>query len=241
MKEFRDGKIISLSEGILNNDNELRSKAKECLAIILSWSLLDFCDEPWFRGGWTKDTIHLMRHGDKLSLRPLLVTKMDPQKTPGQSGTQPPMSESVMLLHHSVLLMEIFLQESSGIDFVNGTPAGIMATRKQIIKLYKKVKWDVNETFKKSVQACIDASEANTLSSRSEQRAEFVRTLYERVIMPLQTQFEEGWNPKDPDEAITSFDYHISHQRSERGFVQTVESEVKYPNITCKTGLILYP
>ena len=63
MKGFENGESVSLAEGFFGNETELDIDGKLCLAVVLSYSLLDFCVEPWFPDGWTKNGIYLLQYG----------------------------------------------------------------------------------------------------------------------------------------------------------------------------------
>ncbi|KAI8948471.1 hypothetical protein F4801DRAFT_557012 [Xylaria longipes] len=76
MEELENGDAVSLADSLLQNDTELDFKGKSCLAVIISYSLLDYCQGPWFTGGLTRYTVHLIQQGPHLFLRPFLVTDM---------------------------------------------------------------------------------------------------------------------------------------------------------------------
>jgi hypothetical protein len=78
MKGLEDGESVSLAEGFFGNETELDIKGKLCLAVVLSYALLDFCVDPWFPDGWTKNGIYLLQYGGHLLLRPILVTYLRP-------------------------------------------------------------------------------------------------------------------------------------------------------------------
>lgn len=110
MTTYRECKPISFSKGFLENDSELAFEGKICLAVVLSFSFLDFCGKPWFPGGWKKDNLYLMQTGHNLSLQPFLVTDIKSEKR-GPSVVATIEIWDTKLLDHGILLMEIFQQE----------------------------------------------------------------------------------------------------------------------------------
>lgn len=216
LNELRSGEIVTLSQGILqsNNVGELNSRVRICLAVVLSWSLLDFCDEPWFRGGWTKDTIHMMRHNNHLCLRPLLVTEMCSPTPTGRTSTRSRMNEHLLFLHHGFLLMEIFRQEPFDTNLNIGATQDIAEVRHTLQQLYSQVNWDVHERYRQSVKACIDASQSSNPNYASESPTMLTRAFCESVIGPLQVEYEKDWGNKDPDEVIAKIKLPILQQPS---------------------------
>lgn len=216
LNELRGGEIVTLSKGILqsNSVGELSSRVRICLAVVLSWSLLDFCDEPWFRGGWTKNTIHMMQHDNNLSLRPLLVTEMCSPTHIHRTSAGGRMNENLLFLHHGFLLMEIFRQESFDANINIGATKNIAEARHMLLQLYRRVNWDVHERYRQSVKACIDASQSSISNSASESPTMLTRTFCESVIGPLQIQYEKDWGNKDPDDVIANIKLRILQQPS---------------------------
>ena len=138
MKGLENGKSVSLAEGFFGNETELDIDGKLCLAVVLSYSLLDFCGEPWFSDGWTKNGIFLLQHSGHLLLRPILVTYLRPTA----KGSQPPRVESdLKLLFHGILLMEIFKQAPLPLQMNHGKDIDIDDLRKMARKEFDAVKW----------------------------------------------------------------------------------------------------
>ena len=191
---------ISLAQGLLQNETELDFKGKVCLAVVLSYALLDFCGEPWFPGGWTKHSIHLMQINDKLVLRPALITKVSPAPQIGRNN--PLARNDLKLLCHGILLMEIFRQESLAIAVKGG---GEFASLKQSAqKSFDAIKWDVHERYRQAVEACILDERLTVLADSAGVQNDFVQMFCNAVISPLEHECEALCGQQDPDEMITS-------------------------------------
>ena len=208
MKTFEKCQPVSFAKGFLENNTELNFEGKICLAVVLSYSFLDFCGKPWFPGGWTKDMLCLMQDGDSLFLRPFLVTNV-------LLGKGKPRLEvtaralAMKLLHHGILLLEIFQQDA--LRAPAHEPGKLPVDLKNPAEEWlRSTKWDVCERYRGAVEACISgellasldvASALSTARSRDE---EFARLFCERVLAPLEADFVSQWHGQDPDRAMAT-------------------------------------
>ncbi len=233
MTAFQDCEPVSFSKGFLENAAELGFEGKICLALVLSFSFLDFCGRPWFPRGWTKDNLYLMQNGDNLSLQPFLVTNMRSEKR--QPSTKGPVEIwDAKLLDHGILLMEIFQQDSlrQGLKQPGKDPTD----QKYIAKAwFESIKWDVCEQYARAVDACINGllidnlhtswrltahNVDGPLGSQPPTPAEtldeiFARMFYDAILAPLEADFASQWPNQDPDQAISTLKLpHVGRLRS---------------------------
>lgn len=229
MEEFRCGELVTFSNGILRSDaiGELSPKVRVCLAVVLSWSLLDFYDEPWFRGGWTKDTIHMMRYENDMFLRPLLVTEMRPPVASSQPDTQPRVNEGLLFLRHGLLLVEIFRQGPADTNFDHGTRSDHEEAKGKLKKIYRDTTWGNYHKFRQSVKACIDANETDTTTPITDP-TNFAQYFCENVIEPLQHHYQQEWGSNDPDVVIADIKIPMLHQP---------HTEIPGPSSSTKVGM----
>ncbi|ORY04779.1 hypothetical protein BCR34DRAFT_54540 [Clohesyomyces aquaticus] len=193
-----EGIPMSLSDGLLGNETELGINGQLCLAVVLSYSLLDFCGEPWFPDGWTRNGIHLLQHDQQLSLRPTLVAAIRPKKLSAEVYNVP---IDIKLLFHGILLMEIFRQEPLPIDLSVVKTMGVAELRELALHQFEAMstQWGVCERYRQSVEACIEGIEAQDVWGGEES---FARVFIQKVISPLETDYVSLWGNRDPDELI---------------------------------------
>jgi hypothetical protein len=200
MKGLEGGESVSLAEGFFGNETELDINGKLCLAVVLSYSLLDFCVEPWFPDGWTKNGIYLLQHSGHLLLRPNLVTYLRPTPKCSQPSS---VSDDLKLLFHGILLIEIFKQAPLPLQMNLGKDIDIDDLRKMARKEFDTVKWGVCERFRQAVEACIEGDQGDQLDTPEDPKESFVTTFCTRVINPLETDFTSLWGDRDPDQVLS--------------------------------------
>jgi hypothetical protein len=199
MKGLEKGESVSLAEGLFGNETELDIKGKLCLAVVLSYSLLDFCWEPWFPRGWTKNSLYLLQCRGHLLLRPFLATYVRPTS----SGSQPTgVANELKLLFHGILLMEIFKQAPLSLELDLRNDIDIHDLKKVARKEFDDVKWDLCERFRQSAEACIEGYQCDKLDIQEDPEELFATTFFRRVINPLETEFTSVWGDRDPDEVL---------------------------------------
>ncbi|KAF4633983.1 hypothetical protein G7Y89_g4133 [Cudoniella acicularis] len=196
---LEDVESVSLEEGLFCNETELDIGSKTCLALVLSYSLLDFCWKPWFPGGWTKSGICLLQYSRQLLLRPTLVTYI---RQHPKSSDPSKVSSDLKLLFHGILLIEIFKQASlpSG---VNLGETVIEDFRVKARKEFDAVKWGVSEGFRQSAGACIDGFQDHKLDTSENTEESFATDFCKAVIGPLERDFISLWGDKDPDQVLS--------------------------------------
>ena len=200
MKGLEDGESVSLAEGFFGNETELDINGKLCLAVVLSYSLLDFCVEPWFPDGWTKNGIYLLQYSGHLLLRPILVTHLCPTPKCSQPSR---VSGDLKLLFHGILLMEIFKQAPLPLQMNLGKDIDFSDLRKMARKEFDAVKWGVCERFRQAVEACIEGDQGGQLDTPEDPEESFATTFCTRVINPLETDFTPLCGDRDPDQVLS--------------------------------------
>ncbi|KAF4625914.1 hypothetical protein G7Y89_g12250 [Cudoniella acicularis] len=222
-KNFDNCELVSFTEGFLENNTELQIGGKLCVAVILSYAFLDFCGETWFPRGWTKHSLYLMQRGKTLLLQPFLVTNMAARQADSKSTTTTAATRAQKLLHHGILLMEIFQQ-----DLLNKTDGRVANLEETAEEIFKSIEWDVCERFGKAVEACIKRelignamisstpiSESVTGSSQEISDEHFARVFCEKILAPLEADFESQWQDEDPDQVISTLNLpSIKQQKS---------------------------
>ncbi|MBE3049832.1 hypothetical protein IMZ48_46510, partial [Candidatus Bathyarchaeota archaeon] len=147
MTTFKECEPITFSKGFLENDTELSFEGKICLAVVLSFSFLDFCGKPWFPKGWTKNNLQLMKNGEDVMLQPFLVTDILSGKGQPSIEATAPIWEA-KLLHHGILLMEIFQQDvlPDTLPPLPKQPRNALPRERERAKAwFKSIKWDACE------------------------------------------------------------------------------------------------
>ena len=213
MKTFEKCQPVSFAKGFLENNTELNFEGKICLAVVLSYSFLDFCGKPWFPGGWTKDMLCLMQDGDSLFLRPFLVTNV----LLGKGKPRPEVTARALamkLLHHGILLLEIFQQDAlrAPAHELGKLPVDLKGPAEE---WFKSTKWDVCERYRGAVEACISGELLASLdiASTLSREEEFARLFCKRVLAPLEADFVSQWHGQDPDRAMATLKLRSTGQR----------------------------
>lgn len=223
VRDFHDCEVVSLTEGLLENEEGILGlPAKVCLAVVLSYAFLDFCGKPWFPGGWNRKSLQFMQKNETVFLRPFLVTDMAPKQTRFKSGKPLASIRATKLLHHGILLMEIFQQDAFNLS---PEPGGKGKSLKDSAEeRLKSIKWDVSERFGKAVEECIKGElvDSSMLSSAMAPEGtvgqsksistctpevsdeDFARLFCERILALLEADFKSHWQEKDPDQVITT-------------------------------------
>jgi hypothetical protein len=199
--EAEDIQLISLAKGLFWRDQQaINLKTKTCLALVMSYALLDFCGEPWFPEGWTRNGLHFLQREKRLLLRPILVTNFGRHI---HSLSQPKVAADLKLLYHAVLLMEIFMQAPADLKL---DPAGKLEVLRGLVRQeYDAIEWGESENFQRSVEACIDGTMIQKLEQPpKDTEAHFVSFYYRSVLDRLNMDFHTLWpeTNSDPDEII---------------------------------------
>lgn len=207
MAGLENAESVSLAEGLFSNELELDISAKTCLALVLSYALLDFCWKPWFPVGWTNKGISLLQY-NALLLRPTLMTCITRST---HAASQPEISGDLKLLFHGVLLLEIFKQGVLSFAISSEQDIDIDDIRIRARKEFDMAKWGDSEGFRQSAEACIDGfqTQRHEVSGDAEPMipvdyaenfaAEFCRA----IITPLERDFVILWGDRDPDQVLS--------------------------------------
>lgn len=207
-KSLETAEHITLAEGLFWKAQEiLNPKAKVCLALILSYSFLDFCGEQWFPMGWHSDGIYLLQDGKRLMLRPALLAHMHSSKSqPSEPAVR---SQNRQLLFHAILLLEVFKQEP--LNLRGYYSMDVETLRREVQAQFDIMDglkaWSQNERYRQAVEACINGDEIEKLQEVDHHRnteAHFLEMYFPRVIDPLQTDFSILWGvDSDPDKVVS--------------------------------------
>jgi hypothetical protein len=190
------GNTVSLADGLFGNETELDYKGKLCLALVLSYSLLDFCGEPWFPLGWTKHGISLLQMFNQLLLRPALLTNLDQA---AETTLLSSSSSDFKFLFHGILLMEIFNQAPTQQANIRNDIV-LEDLRKVARDEFDSIAWGVYERFQQSVEACIEGHKGDNLDNSENS---FVANFCREVIDPLEMDFVSLWGDQDPDQILS--------------------------------------
>ncbi|KAL6696984.1 hypothetical protein J3F84DRAFT_394478 [Trichoderma pleuroticola] len=194
MTHFQNCEPANLREAFFENTADLKFGGKICLAVVLSFSFLDFCGKPWFPGGWNGDSIFLMHNNTSVSLQPFLITELI-QLESGHSTEATIASWEAKLLDHGILLMEIFNQDT--FPSPPKQPGGAPPARKDMYKAcntwFNSIKWGTFGYWRQAVEACIKGGLDKV----------FVGLFYKEILSPFEAAFASQWPDKDPDEVIS--------------------------------------
>jgi hypothetical protein len=193
---------VSLAKGFFENQTELNMKGKVCLAVVLSYSLLDFCGEPWFPAGWTKGGIYFLQSAAQLQLRPTLMTSIPVITKKLQQLSVP---KEIKLLWHGILLMEIFRQEPLPINTNADENTDVKILRSAAREQFDTMNWDVCEWSRQAVKTCIEGDLGDNLLPGASENPEgsFAQAFCQRVLALLEKDFFSLWGTRDPDEELS--------------------------------------
>ncbi|KAK4560466.1 hypothetical protein LTR86_005662 [Recurvomyces mirabilis] len=195
-------KLVSLANGLFAlQETELGIAGKLCLCIVLSYSILDFCGEPWFPAGWTKSGIHFFQDDKVLRLRPMLVTPVQPARDTLSTSS---VAMSSLLLSHAALMMEIYRQSPFSKDEVTRAAEDRSTYRAFLRSSLQNMNWDVHERFKQAVQSCLDISEMEWVYGDAEVEGRLDSAFCQRVIGMLLSDFNAICGAIEPDVFISS-------------------------------------
>lgn len=196
---------ISLSNGLLSEaQSVLDDKAKLCLALVLSYSVLDSFGQPWFSDNWSRDSIHFMQNEGTLYLRPILISDIPRVPVNQDPGPVSKLAYEVKLLNHAVVLMEVFNQLNLEIPTCASTEKETEVLRQKTLEIFEKIVWDVHEGFQESVRACLTIAQSLPPDPLIDlrDRSNWNR-YYDMVIKPLEFDFLTCWgSQKNPDKII---------------------------------------
>jgi hypothetical protein len=202
-KQLEDVHPVSLATTLFWKDQiTLNRKTKACMALVLSYSLLDYCGEPLFPEGWTSEGIYFLERNKTVMLQPALVACM--HTSTGKSYHGAPLNRR--LLQHAVLLMELFAQDKLQLQL----DSNIEVARSLVRKQFDNFAWEECERYRQAVEACIDGDEGFRLAAQQFTSPDDAQTAsqsryFSRVIDPLEADFATLWgDDADPDHIIST-------------------------------------
>lgn len=194
---------ISFTEGFLENEIPINFESKLCLALVLSYAFIDFCDGPWFVEGWTKTNLYFMQRGDRVLLQPFLMSNMAGSRTKqGHHSTSMRSTWAKRLLQHGILLMEIFQQDSFQ-NFI-GEDGNVRNSKDLAYFWFRSIDWDVCERLVQIVETCIRGELFDSGSRPNDDSDETIIQMFcEKILAPLEADFALFYQKEDPDQVIS--------------------------------------
>ncbi|KAH8591828.1 hypothetical protein B0O99DRAFT_266605 [Bisporella sp. PMI_857] len=191
----------------LLGDSESRLKLKErrSLAVVLAHAILHYCGSPWLSDNWNKEHVNFFAttNGPDL-MRPYLVAQFEPlssspEEIPDTMYSHP----SPALLSLGILLLELYLSKpiESLWDF-DDTENGMEGVNTNWItaeKLLDKMGDDLYEGYRNAIQACLKIDYVGTENNLSLDDEDFRKLVYERVVIPLEDELDNGFHVTPED------------------------------------------
>jgi hypothetical protein len=192
----------------LLGDSATRLKLKEsrALAVVLAHAILHYCESPWVPDTWNKEHVNFFTtiNGHPDLMRPYLATQFESlsngpeEKSENMFGHPNP-----ALLSLGILLIELHLSKpiESLWDFddtddgMEGMNTNWITAEKQLEKMGD----DLYEGYRNAIQACLNIDYVGVEDSLSLDDEGFRKLVYERVVMPLEDELNNGFRitPED--------------------------------------------
>lgn len=165
------------------------------------------------------DSIFLMQTSDSFLFQPFLITDLKKKKsTPSREASVA--SWEAKLLHHGILLMEIFKQEA--FPSLHKRARKALPDRKETAQACKawsqSIKWGHFQHWRQAVEACINGKLMESLHNIWKPTAQDTKPLTkaksldecfsmlfcDAVLAPLEAEFATHWPNQDPDKVIST-------------------------------------
>ena len=198
---------IGIPLNTLLGDSTLRLSLKEsrALAVVLAHAFLHYCESPWVSNKWNKEHVNFFTtvNGPDL-MRPYLATQFEawtihPEETSDNMYRHP----NPALLSLGILLLELYLSKPieslwDDDDTENGME-GINTNWITAEKLLDRLEDDLYEGYRNAIQACLKIDYVESEDSMSLDQEDFRRLIYERVVVPLEDELNNGFHitPED--------------------------------------------
>jgi hypothetical protein len=192
---------IPLKTLLGDSESRLKLKLKESriLAVVLAHAILHYCESPWLSNNWNKEHVNFFATtmGPDL-MRPYLVTQFEPLSETAEEASGNMYSHpSPALLSLGILLLELYMAKPieslwEEDDMENGME-GINTNWITAEKLLEKMGDDLYEGYRSAIQACLNVDYVGTEDSFSLDDEGFRKLVYERVVVPLEDELENGF------------------------------------------------
>lgn len=191
----------------LLGESETRLKLKEsrALAVVLAHAILHYCESGWFSKTWNKEYVNFFATANGPDLmKPYLATQFEPLGTIEEETSDNMYSHpNSALLSLGILLLELYT--SRAIESYwdpDDTEDGMEGANTNWItaeKLLETIGDDVYEGYRNAIQACLNIDYAGHENNSSLNDETFRKMVYERVVIPLEDELENGFRitPQD--------------------------------------------
>ena len=191
-------KDITLKEFLTASSTQIPLREKWRLAVIFAHAALHGSGSPWLSDEWSKEHISFFRqdNAQKPDLRrPFLKIDLDESKMKGERAKNLFVATS-SLESLGILLLEIVSDNPIETKYAredlteDGKPNAYTNVT-TALRLLEEMEDTVYDGYRAAVRACLDAE---MLSSESGEH--FSQKLYEKVVLPLERELENGFHLK---------------------------------------------
>jgi hypothetical protein len=186
----------------LLGDSQSRLKLKEsrALAVVLAHAILHYCESPWVSSRWNKEHVNFFATVDGPDLmKPYLATQFEASTSRLEEASDNMYSHpSPALLALGILLLELYLSKPiESLWDVDDTEDGMEGINTNWItaeKQLEKMGDDLYEGYRDAIQACLKINYVDVEDSLSLDDEGFRRLVYERVVVPLEDELDNGFH-----------------------------------------------
>lgn len=191
---------IPLNNLLGGSQSRLKLKESRALAVVLAHSILHYCESPWVSNSWNKEHVNFFAtiNGPDL-MRPYLSTQFEAFTTsPEETSDTLYKHPSPALLSLGILLLELHLSKPiESLWELDDTQDGMEDINTNWItaeKQLEKMGDDLYEGYRNAIQACLNIDYVDDEDSLSLDDEGFRRLVYERVVVPLEDELENGFH-----------------------------------------------
>jgi hypothetical protein len=196
---------IPLKTLLGDSESRLKLKERRALAVVLAHAILHYCESPWVPNTWNKEHVNFFAttKGPDL-MRPYLVTQFEPLSTIAEETSDNMYSHpSPALLSLGILLLELYLSKPIEslweFDDTENGMEGINTNWITAEKLLDKMGDDLYEGYRNAIQACLRIDYVGIEGSLSLDDEGFRKLIYERVVIPLEDELDNGFHVTPED------------------------------------------
>jgi hypothetical protein len=213
---------------LLEGGRRLTTKERRKLAVILSHSMLHFCDSPWLSKEWSKEHIEFFARAKGIDLeRPYLTTNFEPFCPQNDLDTAFRVHQNPSVLALGILLLEIELCASieSFRSDKDLSPEGLPNVNTDLFTaerlLGEKVD-DIYEGYKGAIQACLRCDFVGPQQSKSLEDEDFRQAVYEHIVEPLEAELYHACKIRPNELGLDEFRKEepkpVKHERRDSKF-----------------------
>jgi hypothetical protein len=191
---------IPLNQLLGDSHYRLKLKESRALAVVLGHAILHYCENSWASNNWNKQHVNFFANANGPDLmRPYLATQFDTPAPHLRDSTDSVYSHpSPALLSLGILLLELYLSKpieslwelADTDDGVEGPLTNWITAEKWLDKLGD----DLYEGYRKAIEACLKIDYVDDEESFSLDDERFRKLVYERVVVPLEDELENGFH-----------------------------------------------